>query len=191
MITVRPPDPPRIGGMFAELATSDYSYPQVGATRGDIPAGFNVDRYRSVLGSGDAVFESAKQALRDWVPFDLPWIRVFPQSEPDAGVMVAVVVHVVGLWWTNVNRVIYTVDEPDVFGFAYGTLPAHAEVGEEQFLVRRSGESAEVTYEILAFSNPRHVLARVAYPLSRSTQRRFGAGSIAAMRKATEMHDDP
>jgi uncharacterized protein (UPF0548 family) len=99
--------------------------------------------------------------------------------------MAAVVARVLGLWWTNINRVIYTVDEPDAFGFAYGTLPFHAEQGEELFMVERSGQSAEVTYRVLAFSRPRHLLARIGSPISRNAQRRFGSGSMQAMRRAT------
>ncbi len=189
MISVRLPGVDHIGELFDELATAKFSYSEVGATRGEVPKGYNVDRYSAILGYGDATFESAKQAIRDWAPFHLPWIRVFPQSEPTKGVMAAVVVRLVGLWWTNVSRVIYTVDESDAFGFAYGTLPLHAEVGEELFLVERSGESAEVIYRILAFSKPRHVLARLGYPVSRAAQRRFGAGSIEAMRDATSRPD--
>ncbi len=185
MISVRLPGADHIGELFDELATAKFSYSEVGATRGEVPKGYNVDRYSAILGYGDAAFESAKQAIRDWVPFHLPWIRVFPQSEPTKGVMAAVVARLVGLWWTNVSRVIYTVDEPDAFGFAYGTLPFHAETGEELFLVERSGESVEVIYRILAFSKPRHLLARLGYPVSRAAQRRFGAGSIEAMRGAT------
>jgi uncharacterized protein (UPF0548 family) len=103
--------------------------------------------------------------------------------------MVAVVAQILGVWWTNVSRVIYTIDERNLFGFAYGTLPYHAETGEELFIVERSGESAEVNYRILAFSKPRHVLARIGYPLSRAAQRRFGAASVEAMRDATSRPD--
>jgi len=189
MIATRLPGTNEIDALFERLSTTTYSYPEVGATRGEIPDGYNVDRYSVVLGKGDAVFDSAKKAIRNWVPFSLPWIHVFPQGEPKQGVMVAVVARLVGLWWTNVSRVIYTVDETDRFGFAYGTLPFHAETGEEVFLVQRSRESAEVSYRILAFSKPRHSLARLGYPLSRAAQRRFGAGSIEAMRAATMRPD--
>ncbi len=167
------------------MATSPYSYPDVGRTRGELPPGYNVDRYSTVLGRGDAVFEAAKAAIRDWTPLRLSWIRVFPQAEPDENVAVAVVAHLVGLWWINVSRVVYTIDEPREFGFAYGTLADHAEMGEERFLIRRDPDSGEVTYSILAFSRPRHALARLGYPLSRAVQRRFGAESLEAMRRAT------
>ncbi len=189
MISVRLPDPERISELVRSVAKSPFSYAEVGATRGEIPAGYNVDRYSTVLGRGDAAFESAKVSIRTWVPFRLPWIRTFPQAEPDDHVVVAVVVRLVGLWWTNISRVIYTIDEPSRFGFAYGTLGYHAEMGEEQFLIHRDPVSNEVTYSILAFSRPRQILARLGYPLSRAAQRRFGAESLEAMRQATSRPD--
>jgi len=189
MIAMQLPGPVELRKLFDELSTAEFSYGEVGATRRDIPNGYNVDRYSTNLGRGDIVFESAKRAIRGWIPFDMPWIHAFPQAEPNQGVMVAVVARLVGLWWTNVSRVIYTIDEPDRFGFAYGTLPYHAETGEELFLVERSRESFEVNYRILAFSKPRHPLARLGYPLSRAAQRRFGAASLDAMRNATSRPD--
>lgn len=191
MISIRPPDPERISGLVDAVAGDPFSYPEVGATRGKLPAGYNVDRYSTVLGRGDAVFETAKAAIRAWVPFRMSWIRTFPQAEPAEQVAVAVVVHLVGLWWTNVSRVIYTVDEAGRFAFAYGTLGHHAEMGEEQFQVRRDPASGEVTYSILAFSKPRHILARLGYPLSRAAQGRFGAESLAAMRRAVTGAETP
>jgi len=209
MISIGFPSADRIAVLFAELAAVDHSYPDVGATRGAIHQdyrdleqcgvvkkcwgfkkhrvfrNYNVDQYSAILGNGDAVFEAAKGAIRGWKPFHLPWIRVVPQSEPAPGVLVAVVVRIVGLWWTNVSRVLYTVDDANSFGFAYGTLPIHAETGEELFMVERSADSGDVTYRVLAFSRPRHPLARLGYPLSRAAQRRFGAGSIEAMKNAT------
>ena len=149
-----------------------------------MPAGYTLINRAAVLGRGDSVFHSARDALREWGPFRVPWMRVFAQAAPDKGVLVAVAVHLLGTWWTNVSRVIYSIDEPNVFGFAYGTLPQHAETGEERFLVEQSPTSGEVTYRIQAFSQPRHPLAKLGYPLARATQRRFGRDSIDAMKKA-------
>jgi uncharacterized protein (UPF0548 family) len=39
-------------------------------------------------------------------------------------------------------------------------------------------------YDILAFSRPRQMLARIGYPLSRLLQKRFAEGSKAAMLEA-------
>jgi uncharacterized protein DUF1990 len=43
-----------------------------------------------------------------------------------------------------------------------------------------------VSYDIFAFSRPRSFLARFAYPLSRSVQRKFGRDSKAAMLNAVQ-----
>jgi uncharacterized protein (UPF0548 family) len=184
MISLRCPSEDQITRLFHSLDAADFSYPHIGATKHQMPNGYNIDRHASVIGHGEADFESARQAIRDWKPFDLPWITTFPQAAPAQGTMIAVVAQLFGLWWTNVSRVIYTVDESDRFGFAYGTLPHHAESGEELFLVERSLKTDEIHYHITAFSRPRHPLARLGYPFSRGAQKRFGRGSIEAMKRA-------
>jgi uncharacterized protein (UPF0548 family) len=192
VISARLPTTAEIETILDELAEAKFSYPDVGATRGSMPNGYNVDRHAAIIGHGDAAFERAKQGIRDWASFDLPWIRTFPRREPAVGTIVAVVARVFGLWWTNVSRVVYTIDEPECFGFAYGTLPLHAETGEELFAVERSTGSDEISYRIVAFSKPRHPLARLGLPFSRATQHRFGRDSIEAMRRiATERAENP
>jgi uncharacterized protein (UPF0548 family) len=80
------------------------------------------------------------------------------------------------------------VDEPDAtvsrFGFAYGTLPDHAGTGEERFLIEWDRQTNEVRYDILAFSRPQWLSARLAYAYMRRLQKRFGRESAAAMRRA-------
>jgi uncharacterized protein (UPF0548 family) len=66
----------------------------------------------------------------------------------------------------NACRVAYVVEEEEPvrrFAFAYGTLPEHAESGEERFQVELL-EDDYVWYDILAFSRPNQLLARLAYP---------------------------
>ena len=92
-----------------------------------------------------------------------------------------------GLWWANAVRIVYVVDETEPrreFGFAYGTLPGHAVSGEERFLVEWDQESGNVYYNILAFSRPQQILARLGYPWVRRVQKRFGRDSAAAMLRA-------
>ena len=70
-------------------------------------------------------------------------------------------------------------DEPQRFGFAYGTLPGHPEVGEEAFHVVLD-DDATVSAEIVAFSRPGDLLTRLAGPVARGAQkavtRRYLAG---------------
>ena len=62
----------------------------------------------------------------------------------------------------NACRVVYVVDEPGRFGLAYGTLPGHVERGEERFLVERDSTDGSVWYDLLAFSRPNSLVARLA-----------------------------
>ena len=66
-------------------------------------------------------------------------------------------------------RVVRVVDEPDRFGYAYGTLPGHPERGEELFLVERT--ASEVVASIVIDAEPAWLLARAAAPLVRWLQR--------------------
>jgi len=72
------------------------------------------------------------------------------------------------------------------FGFAYGTLPNHAEMGEEIFEVLLEPESEEVVYRIRAVSKPRAALARIGYPITRVFQERFRRDSIRALQRAIQ-----
>ena len=184
MILLQYPDETWLANLLEAESTTPFTYLDVGATRGQMPSRYNVDRAEALLGIGDRTFDLAKRAIREWRPFHLPWIRIYAQAPPSKGILAAVAVHLAGLWWVNVSRVIYTIDEPNRFGFAYGTLRFHALKGEELFVVERSPDSGEVTYRILAFSRPRHPLVRLGYPLSRAVQRRFRVGSVEAMRVA-------
>jgi uncharacterized protein (UPF0548 family) len=67
--------------------------------------------------------------------------------------------------------VVYVVDEPDRRGFAYGTLPGHAETGEELFLVRYDPASEEVHAIVTAFSRHATWWSRLAAPLTSVIQR--------------------
>jgi uncharacterized protein (UPF0548 family) len=140
------------------------------------------------LGEGEKVFACAKAALGRWEQFHLGWLEARPQETPiREGQVVAVLARSLGLWWLNACRIVAVVDEDGPgkrFGFAYGTLPDHAESGEERFLVEWDRAGGGVWYDILAFSRPRHVLARLGYPWVRRVQKRFGRESAAAMVKA-------
>ena len=170
---------------YRELPLSDA---EVGCTRGGGAAGHKVDNYRVQVGSGSVVFERATQALRDWRMLRLGWVEPCWPNEPiKEGSLVGTLARVMGLWAVNVARIVYVIDEDGAvarFGFAYGTLPGHVEKGEERFLVEWDRNDGGVWYDILAFSRPRHILARLGYPWVRRVQRRFGRESAAALCRA-------
>ncbi|HEX9926231.1 MAG TPA: DUF1990 domain-containing protein [Anaerolineae bacterium] len=165
-----------------------FTYPTVGATRHPPPEGYRVDHNRIRLGCGAEAFAQARAALSEWEMFNLGWVQLHRLHSPiQAGLTVAVLVRAVGLWSLNACRVVYTVDEVgpvERFGFAYGTLPDHAERGEERFTVEWHHHDDTVWYDILAFSRPNQFLSGLAYPLVRQLQKRFAGDSLAVMHRA-------
>lgn len=188
MPSLRKPDAESIRQFRQAQAKLGFSYSAVGATANVPPAGYVVDHTRMQLGNGEGIFEAAKSALCRWEHFHLGWVAASPIETPiEAGEVVAVLGRVLGLWWLNACRIVYVVDEVGPitrFGFAYGTLPGHAESGEERFLIEWDRADDCVCYDILAFSRPNYVVTKLAYPLVRCIQKRFARDSAAAMVRA-------
>lgn len=192
MLAIRRPSEASIRALLDRSRAGSFSYPEVGATRdlsgrAGAPQGYNIDHNRVLLGRGAAVFERAAAALRRWEGFRLGWVELcYPDAPIEVGTNIGILVHVLGLWSLNVNRIVYTLDERAGgvrrAGFAYGTLEEHAERGEERFTIEHREADDAVSYEIIAFSRPNQAFAKAAYPLTRALQRRFAAGSLRAMR---------
>jgi uncharacterized protein (UPF0548 family) len=193
MLLLRKPSAETIRRFVMAQAKLDFSYPAVGATAAQLPTGFVVDHTRIELGAGEPVFQAARAALLRWRQFDLGWVEACaPETPIQSGAVVAIVACTLGLWWLNACRIVYVVDESRPirrFGFAYGTLPDHAESGEERFLIEWDPGDDRIWYDILAFSRPNQFLTRLGYPIVRRTQRRFARDSAAAMLKAARSGD--
>jgi uncharacterized protein (UPF0548 family) len=167
---------------------SQFSYAEVGATRDSgRPLGYNVDHNRMELGRGAEAWERAKTAIRSWKMFEHSLTQIFwPNTPMVVGNTVGMLAHHLGFHSLSACRIVYVIDEPARFGFAYGTLPLHAETGEERFTVEWDQNTDIVTYDLYAFSRPRALAAKIAARYSRSLQRRFVQLSKAAMAKACE-----
>ena len=160
----------------------NFSYGYVGGTKGKFPQGFDHDQNKVLLGQGEACFAKAKQCIQRWYMFPSSWTLIFPkQSAIQKDTTVGMAFRLLGIWWVNSCRIVYTIEELHRFGFAYGTLPAHIERGEELFLVEMD-EEGKVWYHIQAFSKPRHWLVRLGYWFARSQQRRFVQHSFEVMK---------
>lgn len=174
----------------AEVAATAFSYAAVGATRENeskAPRGFDLDHNRLWLGSGEAVWERACAAVRAWKMFPAPWTRIAPEEAAiRVGQVVAMQANAFGVWWVNACRIVYVIEESGSvrrFGFAYGTLPAHVESGEERFSVEMNA-SGDVWYDVRAFSRPRYWPVRLAKPLARRLQATFVRDSKRSMQEA-------
>jgi uncharacterized protein (UPF0548 family) len=187
--TLRKPSAESIQHFLERQATLGYTYEAVGATSDRPPAGYVVDHTRIKLGTGEDAFNAARAAIERWEHFRLGWVEAWPsESSIQPGAAVAVLAHLFGLWWLNACKLVYVVDEAGPitrYGFAYGTLPAHAESGEERFLIEWDRVDGGVWYDILAFSRPNYVLTRLGYPIVRRIQKTFARDSAAATLAAT------
>lgn len=121
--------------------------------------------------------------------FEMPWVHLcWPDTPIEPGSTVAVLVFHIGFWSMNVCRIAYVIEgraSPERCGFAYGTLPEHGERGEERFTVEFNPNDQTVWYDIYALSRP-NPLARLAYPYTRTLQKRFARDSLMAMQKSVQ-----
>ncbi len=156
-----------------------------GGLRSTLPFGFAHDLCRREIGRGHRDFEVARAAMQQWIEFDLEWVKVInPNSRVLSGELVAVEAHTAYLWSINFSRVVEVVNTPTKFGFMYTTTALHIEEGQERFLIEFDPGNEAVFYVIEAVSRPRHVLARIGYPISRTMQHRFQRDSIVRMKHA-------
>ncbi len=190
MFLITKPTPDEVDDFLVDRRSEGFSYSEVGATKTGAPSGYVVDHNRVQLGSGISDYERAKSAIRQWKMFALDWVELCYEDTPiEVGQTVGILVTHFGFYSLNAARIVYTIDESaeiDRFGFAYGTLAEHAEIGEERFSVEFHHNNAEVWYDLFAFSKPGSLLARIGYPLSRHLQRSFASDSKKAMLKAMQ-----
>jgi uncharacterized protein (UPF0548 family) len=76
--------------------------------------------------------------------------------------------------------IVWVVDEPDRYGFGFGTLPGHVETGEEAFLLSTDA-AGDVWFDVRAFSRPAKWWVRIGAPVARMVQARVTDRYAAAM----------
>lgn len=134
----------RLDRALARARQGALTYDHAGSTL--FPERFpdrDVRAFRLDVPGGAGGFDAAVASLRAWVPQRALGARVHPPDalvEPGETLLVALPLGPVEV--TVPDRVVAVVDEPDRFGFAYGTLPGHPERGEECFLVERLAAGA-------------------------------------------------
>lgn len=190
MFLLTKPNPQSVQAFLSAQKNDGFSYAEVGHSRNGAPRGYTCDHNRVQLGIGKDVFNHAITALEHWKMFEMRWIELcWPDTPIEPGSDVAVLVSHFGFWSLNGCRIVYVVKEGgpvEKFGFAYGTLSDHGEIGEERFTVEYDTGNQSVWYDLLAFSRPGSV-ARLAYPFARALQKRFARDSKAAMQKAAQI----
>lgn len=153
---------------LSDLGELSLTYREVGATAGPPPQGYRHLHASAVIGYGRTRFEEAAVEVMRWGMLRGAGLHV------DATTEVAAVGSevIVGLGPLRAPcRVVYVVSEPDRRGFAYGTLPGHAETGEELFAVRYDPTEDSVHAEVSAFSRHATWWSRLAAPITSLAQR--------------------
>lgn len=146
---------------MADLSRLPLIYPDVGATAGEMPAGYRHVRAEKRIGRGRPRFEQAAESVMRYGMLRGAGLTV------DAGTEVARVgTDVLGRLgpFPAPCRVVYVLDDPDRRGFAYGSLPGHAVRGEEMFAVRYDPSDGSVYAEVAAFSRPATWWSRLGAP---------------------------
>lgn len=194
MFVFRKPSEKQLRAYLDAQQEKAFSYAEVGASQHGAPTAYNVDHNRIKLGEGAETFALARQAIRNWEMFNLDWVSVLQKDAPiRVGTCALVIVRLFGIYSLNVSRIVYLLEEETPvkkYGFAYGTLEGHAERGEERFSIEWDPQDNCVYYDLFAFSQPRHPLARAGYPLSRILQKRFARDSKQAMAAAVSRQSD-
>lgn len=147
---------------LADLSGLPLTYAQVGATAGEMPAGYRHVRAAEQIGSGRARFEQAAEAVLRYGMLRGAGLKVDATTE-----MARVGTDVLGRLgpFYAPCRVVYVLDEPDRRGFAYGSLPGHAVRGEEMFAVRYDPTDEAVYAEVAAFSQPATWWSKLGFPV--------------------------
>lgn len=153
---------------LSDLAALPLTYPEVGATADALPDGYHHVHKSAVIGQGRRRFEQAAEAGMRWGMLRGAGVRVEATTDI-AQVGSDVLVHLGPI--AAPCRVVYVVEETDRRGFAYGTLPGHAESGEELFLVRFDPASDQVSAVVTAFSRHATWWSRLASPVTSLVQR--------------------
>src|SRR4051812_39944778 len=167
------------------LATAPFTYPDVGGTRRRrLPAGYAHLERTAQVGSGEAAFRRAADAVFDWRMQRGIGLRVRaggPPSEP--GTVVVLTAGLPRLGYDIPCRVVWAQTTAREQGFGYGTLPGHPESGEECFVVRL-GDDGVVAFPTRVFSRLAPPRARLGGPASRLAQRAAVEGYLRAIRRA-------
>jgi uncharacterized protein (UPF0548 family) len=186
LLSLSPPSLEALSRLVRAQGALGLTYTEVGATSAVLPAGYHHDRWEADLGSFDeSRFARSVGALRQWEAQQGAGLTIFPGEDVKPGATFALVIRLPIGFVTAAGRVVYVVDEPGHYGFAYGTLPAHPEQGEEAFHIERDGD--RLRFRVVAFSRPRHPAARLGAPVSRLLQRRTIRSYLSAMRQAARL----
>ena len=173
------PTPATLDALLARVASQAVTYPKLGMSRLAHPqAGFGREAHEVIL---DMPYEQAREALCGFATHRLPYLFIYPaEARVVEGADVVVCARIGPLWSSNPCRIVFVDDSPDRFSYGYGTLPGHAESGEESFTVERRPDG-RVRADTVAHARPDAWLARLGSPVAHRVQRKIKVDYLRAL----------
>jgi uncharacterized protein (UPF0548 family) len=143
----------------------DLSYPEIGATAGELPTGYHHVRRGRLIGSGPETLDAAADVLLGWDVHRRAGLGMEPDTaRVTVGTTVRQSLAFGPLRFTAPCRVIEVFDEPRRRGFVYGTLAGHPEAGEERFELTLLDDD-RVRFQITAFWRANRWYSRLGGPV--------------------------
>jgi uncharacterized protein (UPF0548 family) len=181
----RRPTGDELAAVLDRCRSDTLSYEPVGVAtdRTTTPPGLHRHRWSTRLADADA-FATGADAIRVWAVHRGAGLAVAADGPIAPGTNVAMSAplplgHVIATC-----RIVAVIDEPDRYGFAYGTLTDHPERGEEAFTLTRD-EDGVVHFDVDAISAPVDLLARLVPPVANLLQDRAARRYLSAMQEAS------
>lgn len=192
ILRLNQPSDDEVRAVLDGLLDAPFTYEPVGHCENDLsepPPGFRLDHHGVELGHGRATFESAVESLASGSHYPSPFTRLVRRTESlESGQLFAAVARHFGFFSIHPCRVLFVLREENRFGYGFGTLPGHAEAGEERFTITL--KDGVVRYDIQAFSRPCGLLSRLASPVGRQFQKRFFRESLDTLRSSLRATGD-
>src|SRR5262245_51685839 len=99
MFLLTRPSRSAIKAFISRQSHAEYTYAEVGATRGSLPSNYDIDHNRIEIGQGEATFRRAANEIRKWRMFDLGWSELYqPMTPIEPGATVAALFRHFGFW---------------------------------------------------------------------------------------------
>ena len=153
----------------AVLRAAPLSYSPRGGPGGGAPADFDHLDCSATLSRRD--FDATVRDLFEWRMHSRAGLQVQASDIPlRRNTVVLMRWRLGGLSIRIPCRVIEVVEEPERWGFTYGTLAGHPEAGEERFVLEHL-DDGRILFTITASSRSASALARLGGPMSRVAQR--------------------
>jgi uncharacterized protein (UPF0548 family) len=183
-LRLRRPTDQQLAALLERCQSDDLTYASVGISLDgeSTPAGFHRRRWTTTL-RGPEAFDRGTDAIRSWAVHRGAGLLVATDGPIAVGTNVALSAPLPVGFASATCRIVVVIDEPDRYGFAYGTLSVHPESGEEAFIVARD-DDGRTRFDVEAVARPQDPLARLAPPIANRLQDRTARRYLSAMERA-------